>query len=253
MIFLLEKIEMSLCKSELVVLMLPGFGCDADSMLELNVVLKGNQCIKHVIHMLFAAETSLDDMVRTIENKYKHSELLLVGFSMGGWVAQAVASKLRSNVKGMILISSWTEAPSQYLKIIKSLHEKIKSGDTLDSLRPLVVEGFIDKQTKDAMADRWVSMANRIGPEMFLRQTKAILEDPNVGQCIPNIECPTLAIAGAADTLLTPDEQFKSLLDPAIFQTVTLESCGHNLIWERPLMVSSFVEQWLHLNFESKD
>ena len=244
---------MALCNSELEVLILPGFGCDADSMLELEDALNGNQCIKHVKHILFTAETSLDEMVRTIENKYQYSELLLVGFSMGGWVAQAVASQLRSNVKGMILISSWTEAPSQYLQTIKSLHEKIKSGDTLDSLRPLVVEGFIDKQTKDAMADRWVSMANRIGPEMFLRQTKAILEDPNVSQCIPNIECPTLAIAGAADTLLTPDEQFKSLLDPAIFQTVILESCGHNLIWERPLMVSSYVEQWLHLNFEPKD
>ena len=244
---------MALCNSELEVLMLPGFGCDADSMLELEDALKGNQCIKHVKHILLTAENSLDEMVRTIENKYQHSELLLVGFSMGGWVAQAVASKLRSNVKGMILISSWTEAPSQYLQTIKSLHEKIKSGETLDSFRPLVVEGFIDIQTKDAMADRWVSMAKRIGPEMFLRQTKAILEDPNVGQCIPNIECPTLAIAGAADTLLTPDEQFKSLLDPAIFQTVILESCGHNLIWERPLMVSSFVEQWLHLNFEPKD
>ena len=244
---------MALCNSELEVLMLPGFGCDADSMLELEDALKGNQCIKHVKHILLTAENSLDEMVRTIENKYQYSELLLVGFSMGGWVAQAVASKLRSNVKGMILISSWTEAPSQYLQTIKSLHEKIKSGETLDSFRPLVVEGFIDIQTKDAMADRWVSMANRIGPEMFLRQTKAILEDPNVGQCIPNIECPTLAIAGAADTLLTPDEQFKSLLDPAIFQTVILESCGHNLIWERPLMVSSFVEQWLHLNFEPKD
>ena len=244
---------MTLCNSELEVLMLPGFGCDADSMVELEDALKGNQCIKHVKHMLFTAETSLDEMVRRIENKYQNSKLLLVGFSMGGWVAQAVASKLRSNVKGMILISSWTEAPSQYLQTIKSLHEKIKSGETLDSFRPLVVEGFIDMQTKDAMADRWVSMANRIGPEMFLRQTKAILENPNVGQCIPNIECPTLAIAGAADTLLTPDEQFKSLLDPAIFQTVILESCGHNLIWERPLMVSSYVEQWLHLNFEPKD
>ena len=243
---------MALCNSELEVLMLPGFGCDADSMLELEVALKGNQCIKHVKHMLFTAETSLDEMVRRIENKYQNSKLLLVGFSMGGWVAQAVASKLRSNVKGMILISSWTEAPSQYLQTIKSLHEKIKSGETLDSFRPLVIEGFIDMQTKDAMADRWVSMANRIGPEIFLRQTKAILENPNVGQCIPNIECPTLAIAGAEDTLLTPDEQFKSLLDPAIFQTVILESCGHNLIWERPLMVSSFVKQWLHLNFESK-
>ena len=88
---------------------------------------------------------------------------------------------------------------------------------------------------------------------MVLRQANAVLENPNVGQCIPDIECPTLAIAGAADTLLIPDDQFKLLLDPAIFKTLVLESCGHNLIWERPLMLSNFVKQWLHLNFESTD
>ena len=244
---------MALCNSELEVLMLPGFGCDADSMLELEDALKGNQCIKHVKHILLTAENSLDEMVRTIENKYQHSELLLVGFSMGGWVAQAVASKLRSNVKGMILISSWTEAPTQYLEIIKSLRKKIQSGQTLDSLRSIVAEGFIRQQTQDAMADRWVSMANRVGPEIFLRQTNAILENPNVSHCIPDIQCPSLAIAGALDKLLTPVDQFKLLEDQAIFQTVILESCGHNLIWERPLMVSSFVNDWLRLNFESVD
>ena len=238
--------------SKLIALMLPGFGCDSDSMLELDNDLKNNQRINHTKCMVFTSEISLDEMAHKIEKQYHHSELLLVGFSMGGWVAQKVASRLRSSVKGMILISSWTEAPSQYLGVIQSLHKELKSGKPLDSLRPVVVEGFTSKKTRDAMADRWVSMAGRIGPEIFLRQTKAILENPNVSQCIPDIQCPSLAIAGASDTLLTPVDQFKYLQDPAIFQTVILESCGHNLIWEQPLMVSNVIQKWLHLNFESQ-
>lgn len=238
--------------SKLIALMLPGFGCDSDSMLELDNDLKNNQRINHTKCMVFTSEISLDEMAHKIEKQYHHSELLLVGFSMGGWVAQKVASRLRSSVKGMILISSWTEAPSQYLGVIQSLHKELKSGKPLDSLRTVVVEGFTSKKTRDAMADRWVSMAGRIGPEIFLRQTKAILENPNVSQCIPDIQCPSLAIAGASDTLLTPVDQFKYLQDPAIFQTVILESCGHNLIWEQPLMVSNVIQQWLHLNFESQ-
>ena len=241
------------CNSELIALMLPGFGCDLDSMLELDNALNGHPCIKHTKHMIFTTETSLEEMVHKIENKFQDSELLLVGFSMGGWVAQAVASRLRSNLKGMILISSWTEAPTQYLEVIKSLHKKIQSGQTLDSLRSIVAEGFIRQQTQDAMADRWVSMVNRVGPEIFLRQTNAILENPNVSHCIPDIQCPSLAIAGALDKLLTPVDQFKLLEDQAIFQTVILDSCGHNLIWERPLMVSNLVNDWLRLNFESAD
>ena len=238
--------------SKLIALMLPGFGCDSDSMLELDNDLKNNQRINHTKCMIFTSEISLDEMAHKIEKQYHHSELLLVGFSMGGWVAQKVASRLRSSVKGMILISSWTEAPSQYLGVIQSLHKELKSGKPLDSLRPVVVEGFTSKKTRDAMADRWVSMAGRIGPEIFLRQTKAILENPNVSQCVPDIQCPSLAIAGASDTLLTPVDQFKYLQDPAIFQTVILESCGHNLIWEQPLMVSNVIQQWLHLNFKSQ-
>ena len=156
---LLKKraVQITMDDSKLIALMLPGFGCDSDSMLELDNELKNNQRINHTKCMIFTSEISLDEMAHKIEKQYHHSELLLVGFSMGGWVAQKVASRLRSSVKGMILISSWTEAPSQYLGVIQSLHKELKSGKPLDSLRPVVVEGFTSKKTRDAMADRSVS------------------------------------------------------------------------------------------------
>ena len=65
------------CNSELIALMLPGFGCDLDSMLELDNALNGHPCIKHTKHMIFTTETSLEEMVHKIENKFQDSELKL--------------------------------------------------------------------------------------------------------------------------------------------------------------------------------
>ena len=100
------------------------------------------------------------------------------------------------------------------------------------------------------MANRWVSMANRIGPETFIKQIKAILDNPGVSENIPNIQCPILAIAGAEDILLKPEEQFKHLQGQRECETKILDECGHNLIWEKPNAVSETVEQWLHLNLK---
>ena len=78
----------------------------------------------------------------------------MVGFSMGGWVAQEMAVRMGSQVKGLALISSWSEAPYQYLEVIHSLYKDLKSGKTLDSLRSIVEEGFTNKHTSNAMANR---------------------------------------------------------------------------------------------------
>ena len=244
---------MTLSDSKLTAVLLPGFGCDIDSMLELDHALNESQYIDRTQCEVFTSEATLDEMASKVVRQYSDSELLLVGFSMGGWIAQEVASRLRSQVKGLVLISSWTEAPSHYLEIIHNLNKELKSGKTLDSMRSIVAEGFTNTVTRDAMASRWVSMANRIGPEIFIRQTKAILEDPSVSQCVPEIQCPSLAIAGVADILLSPAEQFQWFVDQKIFQTITLDSCGHNLIWEQPQTVSKIIGQWLNAKFNSDD
>lgn len=230
--------------------LLPGFGCDIDSMLELAHVLDSSKSIIHTTCEVFTSETSLNKMSAKVVQRYPDSALLLIGFSMGGWVAQEVANRLGIQVKGLVLISSWTEAPSEYLAIVQDLHDQIRAGKTLDTFKPLVAEGFVRAESRDAMANRWASMVNRIGPEVFLRQTKAILDHPNVNHCISGIKSPVLAIAGAEDALLNPDDQFKCLRGCKSVQTTVLDSCGHNLIWERPKTVGDTIEQWLHSNFE---
>lgn len=235
--------------SNLIVLLLPGFGCDIDSMAELKNALKETPEVKQTECLVFKEQVTHEEMILQVQSQYPRAELLLVGFSMGGWVAQGLASRLKPQVKGVILISSWTEAPDRYLDVIQSIRNEIRSGKPLDSLRPLVIDGFVNKKMKELLADRWVAMVNRLGPEVFLRQTKAILDKPNVMHCIANIQCPGLAIAGSLDPLLTPSDQFKHLHSVSMFETMVLDSCGHNLIWEQPVQVSNVVKGWLRETF----
>ncbi|KZR92747.1 putative aminoacrylate hydrolase RutD [Synechococcus sp. MIT S9509] len=244
---------MILRNSKLSAVLLPGFGCDLDSMLELDHAINEFPSVSHTRCELFTSEVSLDEMACKVVKQYSDSELLLFGFSMGGWVAQEVASRMRSQVKGLVMISSWSEAPFQYLQVIHSLYNDLRSGKELDSFRSIVEEGFINKKTSHSMANRWLSMAKRIGPDTFLRQIKAILERPDVSENIPNIQCPILAIAGAEDTLLKPSEQFEYVQHHNKCETEILDLCGHNLIWERPLALSKTVYQWLHLNLDLQE
>ncbi|WP_114992807.1 alpha/beta fold hydrolase [Synechococcus sp. UW179A] len=239
---------MTLHNSKLLAVLLPGFGCDLDSMLELNLALNEYPKLSRTKCDIFTLETSLEEMTSKVVKQYSDSDLLLVGFSMGGWVAQEVASRIGSQVKGLVLISSWSEAPPQYLEVIHTLYKDLKSGRTLCSLRSMVAEGFTNKQKRDVMTNRWMAMANRIGHETFLRQIKAILDNPNVHKNIRNIQCPIFAIAGAEDRLIKPYEQFKHLQEQTQCQTTILESCGHNLIWEKPQATSEIVKQWLDSN-----
>ncbi|QNI54402.1 dienelactone hydrolase family protein [Synechococcus sp. BIOS-E4-1] len=244
---------MTLPNTKLSAVLLPGFACDLDSMLELDHALNESPSVSRTRCELFTSEVSLEEMACKVVKQYSDSELLLFGFSMGGWVAQEVASRMRSQVKGLVLISSWSEAPFQYLQVIHSLYNDLRSGKALDSFRSIVEEGFINQQTSYSMADRWLSMAKRIGPETFLRQLKAILEKPGVSENIPNIQCPILAIAGAEDALLKPSEQFEYVQYHKKCETQILDLCGHNLIWERPLLLSKTVDQWIRLNIDLKE
>ena len=90
---------MTLGNSKLLTVLLPGFGCDLDSMLELDRALNEFPSINHTQCEVFTSEASLEDMACKVVRQYPDSELLLVGFSMGGWVAQEVAGRMGSQVK----------------------------------------------------------------------------------------------------------------------------------------------------------
>ena len=164
------------------VLLLPGFGCDGDSMFELKEVLEesNNDYTPEVVD--FSGEITLDGMVDRVKTSIGPDSATIIGLSMGSWVAQAVAARAPDQVRSIVLIASWSRAPESYIEIVRQLHDEIAAGKTLASLRDGVASGFANPDRAEELADRWLSMAERVGVETFLTETAAILAHPHVDE-----------------------------------------------------------------------
>jgi pimeloyl-ACP methyl ester carboxylesterase len=225
------------------ILLLPGFGCDGDSMRELHEALEASGHTVVVID--FTGDSSLEAMAETVLHELIKTPSSIVGFSMGGWVAQALAARAGNHVQRLVLISSWTRAPASYLEIVEALHRRIEDGESFASLRNDVADGITDRSRAGELADRWVAMAERVGVEAFLSETAAILAHPDIDAEAREIEIPTLVLAGSNDTLIpsSAQEADARLVDGSRF--LSIEHSGHNLVWEQPQATNEAILAWL--------
>jgi pimeloyl-ACP methyl ester carboxylesterase len=227
------------------VLLVPGFSCDADSMLELRAALE-NSARRYITSAVdFAGDASLDGMVRRVVNCIETDRATLIGLSMGGWVCQAVAARFPEQLSCLVLLSSWSHAPDSYLQIIRQLRDQIAGGTTFSDLRSAVASGFADPNQAQPLADRWLAMAQRVGVEAFLSQADAILAHPHVDEDAQHITIPTLVLAGAADKLIPAESQADDARRIAASSFILIERSGHNLPWEQPDATSKAVLEWL--------
>ena len=214
-------------------------------MLELHEALANSTHDFRIGVLDFTGDTSLEAMVERVAHRAGSQPTILIGLSMGGWVAQAVVARTDARVPALVLMSSWTNARPDYLEIVRDLHQKIADGARIADLRSAVVRGFADPDRAEALADRWVAMAERVGPETFLNETSAILAHPDVTPDARRIAIPTLVVCGAQDALIDPEFQAEDarLIPEARF--VSIENSGHNLTWDQPTASNDAVLGWL--------
>jgi pimeloyl-ACP methyl ester carboxylesterase len=91
-----------------------------------------------------------------------------------------------------------------------------------------------------------LGMAARVGKDAFLRQQNAIMHRVDGRADLARVECPTLVLCGADDTLTTVEihqEMADAIGDNA--DLVVIEHCGHLSPLERPEEVSAALFDWL--------
>ncbi|MFC7378345.1 alpha/beta fold hydrolase [Brevundimonas sp. GCM10030266] len=89
------------------------------------------------------------------------------------------------------------------------------------------------------------AMAERVGPEVFARQQKALLARPDLGPAIEAIRVPTLVAVGDRDRICLPHDarELADRIPGARFHV--LKSCGHLAPIERPGETTALLRQWL--------
>ena len=88
-------------------------------------------------------------------------------------------------------------------------------------------------------------MAEETGPEVFVRQLRAIASRRDSRPMLPTIGVLTLVLVGDADALTPPEQaQEMAVLIPGA-TLVTVPACGHLSTLERPREVADALAAWL--------
>jgi pimeloyl-ACP methyl ester carboxylesterase len=88
-------------------------------------------------------------------------------------------------------------------------------------------------------------MAERIGPDAFARQERAIIARADSRPDLARIACPTIVIAGADDALMPREihaEQASGIRDAGL---EIVDDCGHLASIEQPARVNDALRRWL--------
>lgn len=172
---------------------------------------------------------------------------ILIGFSMGGYVAREAVRLAPERVQALVLIATSSEGDSDIQRQRKeavagafdpSKFRGLSRSAVLSSVAPAHAEGPI--------VARIQAMGDRLGGEVFRRQSTLVRTGDT--DRLSEISCPTLIIAGAEDRLRRRDEA-RVLHEGIPNSTLAgIAASGHMIPLEAPEDLLQIVAPWLRAN-----
>ncbi|GGB61908.1 hydrolase [Roseibium aquae] len=171
----------------------------------------------------------------------------LAGLSMGGIVAMEVIRKAPDRVAGLALLDT---NPCPELETVKAKREpqieKVLSGHLRSVVRNELKPNYLASgPRRREILDLCMTMAVDLGPEVFVRQSRALQTRPDQRASLQAVKVPTLILMGADDRLcpIERHELMHKLIDGS--RLVIIEGAGHLPTLERPEEVSAALTHWL--------
>ena len=168
---------------------------------------------------------------------------VLIGFSLGGYIARQLAADFPERVEALVLVASslrddTAQQRKTKMQAVQALTPErfrgLSNSTIAHSLHP---ENVADK----ALVARIKEMSRRLGYQALA--TQSALDRSQVPAS--TIDCPTLVIASANDALRSLQEagELSAAIPDAELQLI--EDCGHMIPLEQPQALAESIVRWL--------
>lgn len=224
--------------------LLPGLLCDA--------ALWSHQ-VEHLADVAdirvadFTTQDSFADMARHVLDIAPGEVFAMAGLSMGGYVALEVMRQAPERVGRLALLDTAarddTPEQTERRQGLLSMSEHGKFKGVTPRLLPLLVHP--ERQEEEALVGPIMAMAERVGPEAFLRQQTAIMGRDDKRPMLGEIRCPTLVACGRQDILTPPEASEELAAGIPGAALVLIEDCAHMSTMERPQAATALLRYWL--------
>lgn len=225
------------------ILMLPGLLNDASLFTEQTVALSELGVVQ--VGDLTRSET-IAELAKDVLDEAPEGSLVLVGLSMGGYVAFEIMRQAPERVSALVLMDTSARPDTPEASAMREELMALAETD-LEAVTERLLPRLSHPDMMNLPTVRGViqSMAASLGKEVFIRQQRAIMGRPDSRPTLANIACPTLVICGREDQITPPEmaEEIAAGIKQAELRII--EQCGHLSTLDQPEEVSGVLVEWI--------
>ncbi|QOY95123.1 alpha/beta hydrolase [Massilia sp. UMI-21] len=173
------------------------------------------------------------------------ANFILVGFSMGGYVAREIARLAPERVRALVLIATSTRPDTPSLRQSRGTVGKAAASVSFSGLSKTAIAASLHPQQAGnaALIERVRAMGVRLGGEVFRRQSAIVRAGDR--ERLHAIRCPTLVVAAGQDRLRSREESEELHAGIPGAELAVIEDSGHMVPIEAPQALLALVLPWL--------
>lgn len=224
-------------------LLIPGMMCDARLFSPQIAALSGQRTL--VLAPIVAHE-SVEALARDILVNAP-ARFALAGLSMGGIVAMEVIRQAPERVERLALLDTNPLAELEQVRHRREPQiERVRAGGLRAVMQHEMVPNYLAKRHgAQPLLDLCLDMAIGLGPDVFIRQSRALQNRPDQQDTLRAVTVPSLVLCGADDVLCPFDRHIlmRDLIDGARLEVI--ERAGHIPTLENPEQTTAALARWL--------
>lgn len=203
-------------------------------------------------HFLLPPKTSIDSLANQVLDLLRHlhvSSAIVIGHSLGGYVALAMAAQKSLNFQGLGLIHSSALADSEarqqdrnrVIKLVNKRGAHLFARNFIPSLFPLNRRTALSKAIEETQ-----QMALNTPQNTIIQVTQAMRDRPDRTKTLAELSCPVLFLIGRQDAII-PLEQYKTQVTlPQDAHIHILQGTAHMSIWECPQKTTFILQNFVN-------
>jgi pimeloyl-ACP methyl ester carboxylesterase len=210
----------------------PGFMTDHDMWSDVAPYFEGHE----IIFADFREGTTLQELAAS-NLKRCPDRFILIGFSLGGYIARHMLYQAPERVEALILVGTSTRPSAPATN--SGNGAKMFRGMSRNALVRAV---HINRGQDEVMIKRLMDMGERLGAEVFARLSA--LDRQSDLEAMRSIRCPVLVVTADQDRLRTMEES-REMAQATGAELVVIENSGHMMPMEEPRQFAQVVLSWL--------
>ncbi len=174
-------------------------------------------------------------------------KFFLVGHSMGGIVAMEMCSQEPDRIEKLVIMDSNPKPELEETKLKREPQIKnVISGNLAQVMKEEMKPNYLaDSYKQKDILNTCMEMALTLGPEVFVRQSRALQDRDDQQSTLKDLDIPVLIMCGAEDKLcsLEKHELMHNIINDSKLEVVM--DAGHMPTLEQPQKTTEVIKSWL--------